>query len=483
MEQTEKPTNFDKNQDETKNLTKTASKRIKTILVVEDTEFMLFTEVKLLEELGYENIISAVNGDEAIKKLNEMGDNIDLIISDWNMPKTNGLELLQWVKKNENYKNIPFIMATSHAEKNQLSQATEAGASNILTKPFGIKDIKESIETLFDSPKVTKSDKSLNKKTDSGKVQITVGHIPITDHLILGVLENFISTGKVKPKHFELNINRMLMWNPVQKALENGDIDAAFILAPIVMDLFNHGIDVKIVMLAHQNGSVCVRNRTYGDIDRDQESLRKFFKTKLFYLPHTLSVHHILSHMYLKGIGLNPGYVGSENADIFYEVIPPLMMPDFQTKEKYVAGFMVAEPIGAKAVFDEAGEELFLTGELWENHPCCVVAMRDGFIDKYPEATQEFVHLLVEAGQYIKNEPQAAAQIAVDFLDPNKIYGYNRVILDKVLMSPKGIKTDSLKPILEDFDKIQKYMHDEIGIGEIIDLEKLIDTRFIDNLN
>ena len=64
-------------------------------------------------------------------------------------------------------------------------------------------------------------------------------------------------------------------------------------------------------------------------------------------------------------------------------------------------------------------------GELWDHHPCCVVAMQEDFIQKHPEAAQEFVSLLVETGEYIENDKARAAQIAVNFLDPEGKMGLN----------------------------------------------------------
>jgi chemotaxis signal transduction protein len=104
--------------------------------------------------------------------------------------------------------------------------------------------------------------------------------------------------------------------------------------------------------------------------------------------------------------------------------------------------------------------------------------MRDDFIDAYPDAVQEFVNMLVQAGQFIAQEPEKAAAIAVEFLDPEKKLGLSVPILRNVLKEPRGIKTDDLFPVIEDLDRIQRYMAEEMGIGTLIDLEKFVDTRF-----
>ena len=106
--------------------------------------------------------------------------------------------------------------------------------------------------------------------------------------------------------------------------------------------------------------------------------------------------------------------------------------------------------------------------------------MQDDFIDKFPDAAQEFVSLLVETGEYIESDKKRAADIGVGFLDPDGKIGLNPGVLEQVFSQPLAIKMDALYPFIEDLDPIQKYMHDVMGIGKIIDLEKFLFTDFID---
>ncbi len=82
-----------------------------TILLVEDAAVMRKIEIKTLKTLGFENIIEAVDGEIAVTKLQE-NDKIDLIISEQNIPNKDGYELLGWMRGQDAYKNIPFLMAT-----------------------------------------------------------------------------------------------------------------------------------------------------------------------------------------------------------------------------------------------------------------------------------------------------------------------------------------------------------------------------------
>jgi CheY-like chemotaxis protein len=445
------------------------------ILAVDDSETMQMMFKQMLQKNGYENITLAENGEDAVDKLQEH--RFDLIISDWNMPKKDGLELLQWIRSDENCKDIPFIMATAQGDKTQQALAKKEGANGHIPKPFDAEQLQATIEQAFGLQADEQDQKPVRKMVD-GKVQLRLGHIQITDHLALGVLKHRILTGEVTPKCFELETCCMPGWNPIQESLEKGDIDGAFVLAPIAMDLFGFNVPIKLILLAHKNGSIFVRSNHDG-VD-NYESLADFFKYKVVDIPHKMSVHNMLAHKFLTDLGLKPGVPGKKAINVRFEVVPPIKMPAIMKENEEVGGFIVAEPIGSNAISKGIAEMQFLSASIWENHPCCVVAMRDEFIGQYPDAVHELTSLLVEAGRFVEENRELAAEIAVAFLDPKNELGLTTDVLNRVLNEPRGIKTNDLYPVLEDLDKIQRYMHDEMGIGILIDMEKFVDLRFAD---
>ncbi|MCG8566190.1 MAG: ABC transporter substrate-binding protein, partial [Desulfobacterales bacterium] len=242
-------------------------------------------------------------------------------------------------------------------------------------------------------------------------------------------------------KHFTLNTALKAGWNPIQEGLESGDIDCAFVLAPIAMDLFAYDSPIKLVLFAHKNGSTFVRSRHY---DHRFDSLQSFYKYKVVDIPHKMSVHHMLAHQFLKELGLKPGVPGKKAINVRFEVVPPIQMPKIMKENEDVAGFMVAEPVATKAMAMETGNLEFYSASRWDDHPCCVVAMQDDFIQKHPEAAEEFVSLLVETGEYIENDKERAANIAIDFLDPDGKLGLNPAVLEKVFSQPQAIRWDGL---------------------------------------
>jgi two-component system chemotaxis response regulator CheY len=118
------------------------------ILIVDDSKTILQTLRFSLEKLYYNDIEEAINGEEAIKILKK--EKIDMVITDWNMPKVSGLDLLQLIKSEDEWKNIPVLMLTTEAEKEQIIKALKSGASNYIIKPFKIEQLEKKIKDVLE---------------------------------------------------------------------------------------------------------------------------------------------------------------------------------------------------------------------------------------------------------------------------------------------------------------------------------------------
>lgn len=445
------------------------------ILLVEDAGTMRKMEAKILNQIGFTDIIEAVDGKDAIEKL-ESEQGIQLVISDWAMPNMDGYELVTWMRKDDRFKKVKFLMATGHSDKKYVIQAKEGGADGVVAKPFTPDELKSIIGEAFGEKKEVVKKDTGPKVSKEGLVNLKMAHIQITDHLALGVLKHHLDSGAQKANRFSLETVCMPSWNPVQNALENGEVDGALILAPAAMDLFSYGAQIKLVLFAHRNGSICVRNKQ----GKYNKPYQHFFKHKSFLIPHKMSIHNMLAHMYFSQMGLRPGVAGKEAVNVLFDVCPPVRMPEFLNQNPETCGFLVAEPIGSRAINGDIAEQLFLSSEIWDDHPCCVVVFRDDTIQKYRDAVQEFTNMLVQAGLYIRDNIVDSAKIAVSFLDPQGALGLTPDLLQKVLSDPMGITTDNLYPSIDDLDTIQKYMVNRMEIGQLIDLSQFVDTSFAD---
>jgi len=122
-----------------------------TVLVVDDFATMRRIIRNILRDLEFKKILEAEDGTAAVDILKTQ--KVDLIISDWNMPKMTGLELLKWVRSNEDTKDIPFLMVTAEAQKENVIEAIKAKVSNYIVKPFTAQTLAEKLEKIIPKDK------------------------------------------------------------------------------------------------------------------------------------------------------------------------------------------------------------------------------------------------------------------------------------------------------------------------------------------
>ena len=117
------------------------------ILIVDDFATMRRILKNILKQLGFKNLVEADDGTTAWEVLESQ--TIDLIISDWNMPKMTGLELLKKVRASTRYKTAPFLMVTAEAQKQNVIEAVQAGVSNYVVKPFTAEAISDKLKKIL----------------------------------------------------------------------------------------------------------------------------------------------------------------------------------------------------------------------------------------------------------------------------------------------------------------------------------------------
>jgi len=113
------------------------------ILAVDDSPTMRRIVVNTLKRIGFNDVVEATNGKDALVKL--YSEKIDFIITDWNMPEMNGLELVKKVRADERFKDLPIIMVTTEGGKAEVITALKAGVNNYIVKPFTPQVLKEKL--------------------------------------------------------------------------------------------------------------------------------------------------------------------------------------------------------------------------------------------------------------------------------------------------------------------------------------------------
>lgn len=118
------------------------------LLVVDDSSTMRRIIKNTLARLDYKDVLEAEHGVEAWKILGE-NDDIDMLITDWNMPEMNGLELVKKVRAEAKYNDMPIIMVTTEGGKAEVIIALKAGVNNYIVKPFTPQVLKEKLEDVL----------------------------------------------------------------------------------------------------------------------------------------------------------------------------------------------------------------------------------------------------------------------------------------------------------------------------------------------
>ena len=115
------------------------------VLIVDDSSTMRRIIVNTLSRLGYKDVVQGADGQEAWDALQANPD-VGVVITDWNMPNMNGLELVKKIRAQDKYKTMPIIMVTTEGGKKEVIIALKAGVNNYIVKPFTPQVLKEKLE-------------------------------------------------------------------------------------------------------------------------------------------------------------------------------------------------------------------------------------------------------------------------------------------------------------------------------------------------
>ncbi len=118
------------------------------ILIVDDFSTIRRIVKNLLRDLGFTNTHEADDGLTAIPLL-ETG-NFDFLVTDWNMPGMTGFDLLKTCRADPKLKDLPILMVTAEAKREQIVAAAQAGVNGYIVKPFTAAVLKEKIEKIFE---------------------------------------------------------------------------------------------------------------------------------------------------------------------------------------------------------------------------------------------------------------------------------------------------------------------------------------------
>ena len=118
------------------------------ILIVDDFSTMRRIIKNLLRDLGFNNTQEADDGSTALPML-QKGD-FDFVVTDWNMPGMQGIDLLKAIRADDSLKHLPVLMVTAEAKREQIIAAAQAGVNGYVVKPFTVATLKEKLDKIFE---------------------------------------------------------------------------------------------------------------------------------------------------------------------------------------------------------------------------------------------------------------------------------------------------------------------------------------------
>lgn len=274
-----------------------------------------------------------------------------------------------------------------------------------------------------------------NKGAETKDVRKTVkiAYLPITHAVPLYVEEQNEELNKENFKNTNIELVKFGSWPELMDALNTGKVDGASVLIELGMKAKEQGIDLKVVALGHRDGN----NVT---VSKDIKSTADL-KGKTIAVPQRFSTQNILLFQMLKNAGL-------KYSDVKVVELTPAEMPAALSQGR-IAGYIVAEPFGAKSVLGGTGKTLFESQDLWKDSICCGLVLRNEFIKSNKESAQELVNGYVKAGKEAEVKDSKIQDITLKYMSVDK----------KILaLGLKSTTYTNLKINEKDYEKLTSYL-------------------------
>ena len=304
---------------------------------------------------------------------------------------------------------------------------------------------------------------------DRSTKPLQVGGLPVTCNLTLPVActaRNAANQAAAAgaPK-FEYEYSKFNGWPEIKESLMTGRIQAAYMLAPLVMDLADKKIPVKIVSLGHRSGAVIMV--------RTDSAYQHFaqLRGKRIAIPSRFAVDFLFLRKMLAKEGMTP-------ADVqIMEMAPPDMPAALYANA--VDAYCTGEPFGAAAQSAGYARPLRMTRDEWRNYICCVLTVREELIAENPALVQDLVNHVLGAGQWLDAQ-QGNRDKAVAIAAGRDYFNQDPKILKFVMENPTDRVTyGDLRMIRAEFEDLMQLSIEAGTIKHPIPYETYVDERFV----
>ena len=253
-------------------------------------------------------------------------------------------------------------------------------------------------------------------------------------------------------------------WPELKESFMAGTLRAAYLLAPMVMDLVDSGVPAKIVSLGHRSGAV-IMVRT----DSPVKTIREL-RGRRIAIPGRFAVDNLFVRRMLKENGMTVRDVE------LVEMAPPEMPAALYARQ--VDAYATGEPFGAVAEVAGYARILYMTRDKWPNYVCCVLTVHQDLIDKERPLVQQLVNHVLSAGAWLETA-QANRDLAAEVVAGPAMFNQQIEILKHVLTNPRDRVTYAdLRLIRSELDDLMEAALEAGIIRRRIAYERYVDESF-----
>lgn len=307
---------------------------------------------------------------------------------------------------------------------------------------------------------------SCSNNEDSNLIQ--VGGLPVTCNLTLPiacVAKSLSMSAESKTVGFQYS--KYSGWPEVKESLMTGRIQAAYMLAPLVMDLTTKRIPLRIVSLGHRSGAV-IMVRT----DSDYKTFAQL-KGKRVAIPSRFAVDFLFLRKMLARENMS-------HEDIEIVEMPPPDMPA-ALYANAVDAYCTGEPFGAAAQQAGYARPLSMTRDEWRNYICCVLTVREELIQSKPEVVQDLVNHVMGAGNWLDAGPEnreKAVHIAAD----RQFFNQDPKIIRFVMENPHDRVTyGDMRMIRDEFNELMELSVAAGTLSQPVPFDNYVNENFVRN--
>jgi NitT/TauT family transport system substrate-binding protein len=296
---------------------------------------------------------------------------------------------------------------------------------------------------------------------------LVVGGLPVTCNLTLPVAcvakDASIAAGTAG-NDFRYTYAKYSGWPEIKESLMAGRIQAGYMLAPLVMDLADQKIPVKVVSLGHRSGAVImVREdsayRTFRDLRGKRIAIPSRFAVDFLFLRKMLAQESMIA------------------AEVEIVEMPPPDMPA-ALYAKAVDAYCTGEPFGAAAQSAGYARVLRMTRDEWRNYICCVLTVREELVASNPAMVQDLVNQILGAGVWLDQQQQNRDK-AVAIAAGRQYFNQDPKIIQFVMENPVDRVTyGDLRMIRAEFEELMQLSMQAGTIKHPIAYETYVDERF-----